>query len=152
MRAPFQVLIIPYRRLPRGVEYAVLRRADLGWWQFVSGGGEGDETPLQAAEREVLEELGVAPRGRLRRLDTISSVPKDAFSASNEWGEGIYVVPEYCFAMEIAKEKTNISSEHKEMRWVDYDAARDLLEWDGNRTALWELGERLSRGDLHEAE
>lgn len=152
MRAPFQVLIIPYRRSARDIEYAVLRRADMGWWQFVSGGGEGNETPIQAARREVSEELGIVPRGRLRRLDTISSVPKDVFGASKDWGDEIYVVPEFCFAMEIAEENISISTEHTEMRWVDYDAACDLLEYDGNRTALWELKKRLSRGDLDDVE
>ena len=150
MRAPFQVLILPYRRSGGGIEYAVLRRADLGWWQFVSGGGEGDETHIQAAEREVSEELGIDPHGRLRRLDTVSSVPKDVFSVAPEWGDDIYVIPEYCFAIEIAEENICMSDEHSEIRWVRYDAARDLLEYEGNRTALWELAQRLRGEDYHE--
>ena len=58
-RAPFQVLVLPYRFRPStGLEYAVFRRADLGFWQAISGGGEGAETPLEAAKREALEDVG----------------------------------------------------------------------------------------------
>lgn len=150
MRAPFQVLIIPYRRSSRGIEYAVLKRADLGWWQFVSGGGEGAETPLQAAERETAEELGITATGRLSRLDTVSSVPKTAFSFPEVWSRETYVLPEYCFAVDVGGEEVHISSEHTGIRWVLYEEARELLEWDGNRTALWELRERLEGGGRHE--
>ena len=54
-RAPFQVLVFPYR-FPSGggVEYAVFRRADLSFWQGVSGGGGDGETPFEAAKREAL--------------------------------------------------------------------------------------------------
>ncbi len=51
MRAPFQVLVIPFRRTPGGTQFAVLRRSDTGWWQFVSGGGEDQETPAQLKTR-----------------------------------------------------------------------------------------------------
>ena len=38
-RSPFQVLVFPYRFPPGGgVEYAVFKRADLGFWQGISGG------------------------------------------------------------------------------------------------------------------
>ena len=40
MRAPFQVLVIPYRRDQTGVRFALLKRRDAGYWQFVVGGGE----------------------------------------------------------------------------------------------------------------
>jgi dATP pyrophosphohydrolase len=149
MRAPFQVLVIPFRRRTCGIEYAVLRRADIGWWQFVSGGGEDDETPLRAAERETEEELGIAGRNRLVRLDSMATVPKDSFAASWAWGEDVYVIPEYCFAIDVAEREIVLSSEHTELRWVGYDEARDLLRWDGNRNALWELKERLGKEGGH---
>lgn len=52
-RAPFQVLVYPYRRLEGGlVNYALFRRSDAGWWQGIAGGGEGRESPEEAARRE----------------------------------------------------------------------------------------------------
>ena len=59
MRAPFQILAIPYRRGNGCPVYCVFHRADSHQWQFISGGGEGSETPVDAAKRETLEESGV---------------------------------------------------------------------------------------------
>jgi hypothetical protein len=56
MRAPFNVLVYPYHRLPDGeLKYALFKRSDEGWWQAMAGGGEGKETPQQAAKREALK-------------------------------------------------------------------------------------------------
>jgi hypothetical protein len=39
-RAPFQVLVIPFRRSADGeLEFCLLKRSDMGIWQFVAGGG-----------------------------------------------------------------------------------------------------------------
>ena len=40
MRAPYQVLIIPFRHTVTGLAFAVLKRSDSDAWQFVSDGGE----------------------------------------------------------------------------------------------------------------
>jgi len=142
MRAPFQVLVIPFRRSERGYEFAVLRRRDTGWWQFVAGGGEDKETPVQAAQREISEETGLAGRG-LMKLDSCNTVPKHAFADAEAWGPEVHVIPEYCFAVDATDDEIVLSDEHTEMRWVSYDEARRLLKWDSNRNALWELRERL---------
>ena len=59
-RAPFQVLVFPYRYTPEEeIEYAVFFRISPrygGVWQAIAGGGEDDETPLEAAKREAFEE------------------------------------------------------------------------------------------------
>lgn len=145
MRAPFQVLVIPYWHTAKGYEFAVLKRSDTGWWQFVAGGGEDDETPLQAAVRETKEEIGINAAGKLMKLDSCNTVPKDAFAAAEAWGPDVYVVPEYCFAVETPDNEFALSGEHTEMRWASYDEACRLLKWDSNRNALWELNERLKK-------
>ena len=59
-RAPFEVLVYPYRGLPDGrFVYALFRRADAGFWQGIAGGGEDGETPLEAVRREAYEEAGI---------------------------------------------------------------------------------------------
>jgi len=80
MRAPFKILVIPFRRTAAGVEFAVLQRRDAECWQFVAGGGEDDESPGQAAERETKEEIGIAAHGRLLQLDSVATVPRNCFS------------------------------------------------------------------------
>lgn len=37
MRAPFQILVIPFHRRETGAEFAVLKRSDAGWWQLEIG-------------------------------------------------------------------------------------------------------------------
>ena len=58
MRAPYQILAIPYKRTPE-LLFCVFRRADCDQCRFVAGGGEEDETPPEAAVREMKEETGV---------------------------------------------------------------------------------------------
>jgi dATP pyrophosphohydrolase len=42
-RAPFQVLVIPHRiHMHNQLEFALLKRADEGFWQGIAGGGEGE--------------------------------------------------------------------------------------------------------------
>jgi len=55
MRAPFQILAIPYRVTPE-LQFCVFHRADIDQYQFVAGGGENDEKPVDAAIREICEE------------------------------------------------------------------------------------------------
>jgi len=141
MRAPFQILVIPFRHTTVGLEFAVLKRSDAGWWQFVAGGGEADERPIQAAERETREETGL--KGEMMPLDSRFSVPKEGFAAADSWGDDIYVIPEYCFAVDADGHDVTLSGEHTECCWVNYDRACELLKWDSNRNALWELNARL---------
>lgn len=145
MRAPFQILVIPFRRTAEGLRFAVLKRSDAGYWQFVAGGGEEGETPLQAARRETKEEIGIA--GELMPLDSISTVPKEGFAAADSWGPEVYVIPEHCFAINVEDAALVLSGEHTESQWVSYERARSLLKWDSNRNALWELNERLKNSD-----
>jgi len=145
MRAPFQILVIPFRHTAARPEFAVLKRRDAGYWQFVAGGGEDDEFPAQAAQRETKEEIGIAANGRLLQLDSMATVPKKCFAAADHWGQEVYVIPEYCFAIDAGASALALSGEHTEVRWVSYDQACSLLKWDSNRNALWELNERLKK-------
>lgn len=135
--------MIPFRRRSADLEFAVLRRADTGWWQFVAGGGEDAETPLQAALRETVEEVGISGPGPLIPLDSMATIPRDSFDAASLWGPSVYVVPEHCFAVDATDRTLVVSGEHTELRWASYEEARTLLRWDSNRNALWELNERL---------
>ena len=143
-RAPFNVLVYPYRRVDSDVfEYALLRRADAGFWQGVTGGGEDDETPLEAARRETYEETGISPDSSFFQLDTVEPVRVTYFGCSYLWGEDIYVIPQYCFGVLVEDQEIVLSHEHTAYRWLRYAQADLLLKWDGNKTALWELNQRL---------
>ena len=76
-------------------------------------------------------------------------MPACFFSASKEWGPKTYVVKEYAFGVELTKtDKVALANEHKSFKFVDYESAAKKLKWDSNRTALYELNERIKNNDL----
>ena len=143
MRAPFQILAIPYRRSNDILEFCVFHRADFDQWQFIAGGGEDNESPAQAAKREISEECGVIV-DYIIELKSMCYIPTDIFPMRylSNWPEDTYVVPEYTFGFEYA-DKIKLSHEHTECEWLTYEDAYAKLKWDSNRTALYELNCRL---------
>ena len=79
-------------------------------------------------------------------LDSIASVPKVCFGAADSWDPDIYVIPQYSFAIDVGASDIKLSEEHTEYRWASYRQAAELLKWDSNRVAMWELNERLATG------
>ena len=145
-RAPFQVLVLPWRRRAGALEVAAFRRADYDLWQFISGGGELGETPEAAARREAHEEAGIPPGVPYLALDSTTMLPACWFTAWPAWPADILVVREHAFAAEVGDRELVLSPEHLELRWCGVAEAMELLRFDGNRTALWELHERLFPG------
>ena len=143
-RAGFQVLVIPYRECSDGShEDALTSRSDCGAWQFLSGGGDEGETPLEAAKREAYEEGGVAEGFTYLELEAVASIPASHFTDRWEWEHRRYVCREYSFAVDVGAREIVLSHEHSEVRWLRYEDALELLTWDSNRIALWELHARL---------
>ncbi|MGA0600246.1 NUDIX hydrolase [Caulobacter sp. KR2-114] len=152
-RAPFQVLVLPFRRGPDGLAFAVFRRADGDGtlWQGLAGGGEDDETPEAAARREMGEEAGIDPAAALIALPTKTLIPTDGWKGRQPWADVLQAIPEHAFAVELATGvEPRLSDEHLEYRWLDFAAASARLTWDGNRAALAALRALLDgQGDTH---
>lgn len=143
-RAPFQVLVYPYRKTrEEGFEYALLKRSDAGYWQGIAGGGEDNETPLEAARREAYEEAAIPANSDFLQLDIVEHVPATEFKDSYLWGDDVYVIPQYCFGVLVNDGRIVLSCEHSECAWLTYEQAYALAKYDGNKTALWELDRRL---------
>ena len=146
-RAPFQVLVILYRKTKNAVEYCVFERADPpGQLQFVAGGGEDDETHMQAAIRELREETGITD-AKMMPLKSVTSIPSEIFTAEmrKHWEKDRYIIPEYAFGAEVGcADKITLSDEHVAYKWLTFIQAKAALKWDGNKTALYELNCVLS--------
>lgn len=145
-RAPFQILVLPFRRGAEGPVFAVFRRADGDGtlWQGLAGGGEDDETPEAAARREMGEEAGIDPALTLIPLPTATRIPTDGWKGRQPWADWLETIPEHAFGVEVAADfQVRLSDEHLEFRWLDAAAARALLTWEGNRAALAALGSLL---------
>ena len=143
-RAPFQVLVLPYRKTAEAYEFAVLRRSDYACWQGIAGGGEDDETPGEAAKREAFEEAGLSAVGRLLPLQAACTVPVTFFRDSSSWDPALYVIPEHSFGVDCTGQALTLSDEHNAIEWLPYAEASAHFTYDSNRTALWELNQRLS--------
>lgn len=149
-RAPFQILVFPYTRLKDSNDYtyAIFRRSREGYWQGIAGGGEDEEKPLEAAMREAFEEAGIPLNSQYRSLNSISTHSVVDVVGYFMWGPDTFVIPEYCFGVELDEMDLSISNEHSEYKWVAYEEARKILKWDSNRVAIWELNQRLIRESL----
>lgn len=148
-RAKYQVLVIPYTIQNNIINYAIFYRSDMKVWQFIAGGGEDGETPLQSAKREAFEEAGIAYDKEYYPLETCCSISTECFKKYRSiWGEDCLVIPEYTFAVNVKSDAIKISNEHTNYEWVDYDTANQKLRYDSNKVALWEADNKLKRGLL----
>lgn len=145
MRAPIQVLVILYKKEKEEILYCVGLRSSKNIWQFVAGGAEDKETPIEAAVRELREETGINIKEEdLIVLDSKATIPVVNVTGTYTWGKDVFVVPEYTFAVNATNFQIKLSNEHTEFKWLKYDKAMEILTYDSNKTALWELNEKLN--------
>ena len=140
------MLVIPFIVPTDGVpKYGILKReiSTGGYWQFVAGGGEDGEEPIAAARRESSEEIGSDPHAALIELDSLTMIPV-ADVGGFEWGKDVLVIPEYCYGIELLSEELSLSDEHTDYRWLSFEEAKNVLHWESNKIALWELNHRLT--------
>ena len=145
MGQPYETLIFPYKKEKNEIKYAIFLRDDMRVWQGICGGGEEGETILETAKRESFEEAGIKYDSNYIQLDTITTMPVVAITGKFSWEEDVFVVKEYCFGVDANGQEIVLNDEHPEYKWLSYEEAKKLLKWDSDKTALWELNERLKR-------
>jgi dihydroneopterin triphosphate diphosphatase len=127
------------------LQVLLLERADkAGFWQSVTGSLEDQETPRQAAIREVFEETGLDAT----EFDLQDWQSSNVYEIYPHWryryAEGITENTEHLFGLELPK-KLPIKlapDEHVRYEWVDWrEAATRVFSWT-NIDALKRLGER----------
>ncbi len=126
------------------LQVLIMERADkAGFWQSVTGSVEGDETPLQAAVREVLEETGLDAAQYDLRDWQASNVYEIYPHWRYRYAPGVVENTEHLFGLELP-EKLPIKlapDEHVRYEWVDWrEAAKRVFSWT-NVDALKRLGE-----------
>ncbi len=138
-KQPRSIQVVIFAETRAGRRYLLLRRvADHGgFWQFVTGSLEADETHIQTAVREVFEETGI----RSGESDLIDLNLTNVFEISAVWlrkyAPGVRRNEEVCFALRVEKCEVRIDPvEHTDYVWVDYESAESMLHWESNRKAL----------------
>lgn len=145
MRQPYQVLILPYRVVNSEIKYSVFYTQS-EFWQFVSGGGEEGETPVDTAIRELFEETQIKTKNQIVKLESVGEIPTSVFdyNYTKHWGD-ISTIPEYSFAIDIDISEILLSDEHLKYLEVPFQEALVLLKFESNKNALSELHQKLSK-------
>lgn len=141
-KTPISALVLIHTQ---DLQVLIMERADKdGFWQSVTGSVEGDESPYQAAIREVKEETGLdALQYRLQDWHT-SNVYEIYPHWQYRYAPGITHNREHLFGLTVP-EPLPIKlapNEHVRYEWVDWrEAAKRVFSWT-NVDALKRLGEQ----------
>ena len=135
MRGDQEIVVV----VRRGGQFLVMRRAPerLGYWSLVAGGLEPDETPLQAAQRELFEETGLRAEVRPLPVTLAYSLLDDPPAIRARYAPGVEKVTVHAFAAEAADDwEPELDAEHDLHRWCDLDGALELLFYETTRDAV----------------
>ena len=141
-KTPISALVLIYTP---DLQVLIMERADrAGFWQSVTGSVEGDETPMQAAIREVHEETGLDALQYHLQDWQVSNVYEIYPHWRHRYAPGVTENREHLFGLTLpsALPVKLAPDEHVRYEWVDWrEAARRVFSWT-NVDALKRLGER----------
>lgn len=147
--SPFQLCVLPFRKKRYGYfEYALFRRKNNQYWQNITCRGDDNELPIKVAKRGAFKEACIPIFTDYFLLKTISVMPSYFSTYSQYQQRDHYVIPIYYFAVDCTDIEIVLSNKLLEYKWVDYEHGEELLYCENNKTALWELNERLINDDL----
>jgi dATP pyrophosphohydrolase len=138
-KRPVSVLVVIYAQDTKRV-LMLQRRDDPDFWQSVTGSLE-EETALQAAAREVKEEVTIdVACEQLTLKDCQRTVEFEIFShLRHRYAPGIERNTESWFCLALPREREVVFTEHLAYRWVNAaDAAALTKSW-SNRQAIEEF-------------
>ena len=141
-KTPISALVLIHTK---DLQVLIMERADkAGFWQSVTGSIESDETPKQAAIREVLEETGLDANQYDFQDWQASNVYEIYPHWRHRYAPGVVENTEHLFGLELVKPVPIklAPDEHVQYEWVDWrEAARRVFSWT-NVDAIAKLGER----------
>ncbi|HUG28024.1 MAG TPA: NUDIX domain-containing protein [Gemmatimonadales bacterium] len=130
------------RPAPAGLEALVLRRGPHGRcpgsWEAVHGHIEAEETPAEAAAREMLEETGLRPE-RLYNLSRVETFYQHSI-------DEVAMVPVFVGLAEAGAAVT-IGPEHDGWEWLPVEEAAQRYSWPRERRAILDAAAILRGGD-----
>lgn len=112
---------IIFREKNNKVEYLIIQHRNDGHWFFPKGKMEENETKMQCAQREILEETGLE---NLRFIDNFEIEYYYQFLR----GRQIVNKKVYFYIAEAGKnDKVRLSDEHQNYKWLGFTKAYNLL-------------------------
>ncbi|HCR59527.1 Dihydroneopterin triphosphate pyrophosphatase [Raoultella terrigena] len=139
-KLPVSVLVVIYAEDTKRV-LMLQRRDDSAFWQSVTGSLEEGETALQAAEREVKEEVAIdVADEHLALIDCQRTVEFEIFShLRHRYAPGVERNTEFWFRLALPHERQIVFTEHLDYRWVAATEAAALTKSWSNRQAIEEF-------------
>jgi dATP pyrophosphohydrolase len=133
-KRPESVLVVVHT--PAGEILLLERVAPRGWWQSVTGALAADESPVDAARREVQEETGFAPED-LRDLGLSRRYPIHPAWRSR-YAPDVAENLEHAFALELPQPSTPrlAASEHRGWAWLSLADAQHRATSETDRAAI----------------
>ncbi|WP_410764793.1 bis(5'-nucleosyl)-tetraphosphatase [Haloferax sp. DFSO60] len=115
----------------RGRREYLLLKSRPGDWEFPKGGVEGNEELQQTAIREIKEEAGIE---EFRLIDGFREDYSYVFEAN---GKTIHKTV-HLFIAHSFEASAELSTEHRDLQWRDYEQAINTITQDGPRDILKE--------------
>ncbi len=117
---------IVYRKYHGNTEILLIRHINSGHWSFPKGHVEGDETEIETAKREILEETGIEVNLDPTFRETVTYSPRK---------DTVKVVVYF-----VAKAKNTDfvpqEDEISEIKWVEIDRAGQVLAYENDRSIV----------------
>ena len=117
---------IVYRKYHGNTEILLIRHINSGHWSFPKGHVEGDETEVETAKREILEETGIEVNLDPTFRETVTYSPRK---------DTVKVVVYF-----VAKAKNTDfvpqEDEISEIKWVEIDRAGQVLAYENDRSIV----------------
>jgi 8-oxo-dGTP pyrophosphatase MutT (NUDIX family) len=135
MRGDQEIVVV----VRREGELLVMRRAPerLGYWSIVAGGVEADETPEEAAQRELLEETGLKAEVRPLPVSLSYSLLDDPPAIRARYAPGIERVTVHAFVADADPGwEPTLDAEHDVYRWCELERATELMAYETASDAL----------------
>ena len=139
MRTGVEVAVFVTRR--GGLDVLLLHRSPKqgGYWHVVAGGVEPGETAVEAAERELREETGLAARltAGIDATEYVSTLTKEPADRDEPSALEVGVT---CFRVAAPDDwEPTFDWEHDGHRWCNAGEAASELRWPGTAGAIREL-------------
>lgn len=133
---------IVFKKEGKGFKFLLLHHGG-DYWNFPKGRLDPGETEIEAAKRELEEETGIT---KIKIIDGYKDEYKYDFDTTVEDGsrQTIYKTAVF-FLAEVDDEKINISDEHTDFGWYDYQKAHQRLFYQNGQDLLKRAHEFLSK-------
>ena len=117
---------IVYRKYHGNTEILLIKHVNSGHWSFPKGHVEGDETEVETAKREILEETGIEVNLDPTFRETVTYSPK----------KDTQKIVVYFIAKAKNTDYVPQEDEIAEIKWVEIDRAGSVLAYDNDRSIV----------------